>query len=201
MEEIKEGKATGVEFDELFMLCLLGKFLAPTASHSVARKLLKVVLCTKENVKSFDWTAYVAKKLQMAVSNYVKAYRENKEACPFVGGCLYFLLVCTLFILSCIEYCEMRVISYFMLASQVLFGEEFRLEKDKIAIDNAVVYWTDDKVQEMVSLEKDSNIGFLFGETSNGGKEKEKEKEVPKRDDETNQNAVAYLNPVSFCTC
>ena len=95
----------------------------------------------------------------------------------------------------------MRVISYFMLASQVLFGEEFRLEKDKIAIDNAIVYWTDDKVQEMVSVEKDSNIDFLFGETSNGGKEKEKEKEVPKRDDETNQNAVAYLNPVSFCTC
>ena len=111
------------------------------------------------------------------------------------------MLVCTLFTLSGIEYYEMRVISYFMLASQVLFGEEFRLEKDKIAIDNAVVYWTDDKVQEMVSLEKDSNIGFLFGETSNGGKEKEKEKEVPKRDDETNQNAVAYLNPVSLCTC
>ena len=44
VEEIKEGKATGVEFDELFMLCMLGTFLAPTASHTVARKLLKVVL-------------------------------------------------------------------------------------------------------------------------------------------------------------
>ena len=59
----------------------------------------------------------------------------------------------------------MRVISYFMLASQVLFGEEFRLEKDKIAIDNAVVYWTDDRVKEMVKKENDINVDILFQET------------------------------------
>ena len=112
MAEVEGGGVTGERFDLLFIVCMLGTFLAPTASTKVAKKLLKVAIYTKNRVREFDWATFIVKELHREVGEYVTAYRNNKEGRSFVGGCLYFLLVCIFGVFD-LKLCENIVIQNF----------------------------------------------------------------------------------------
>ncbi|KAI9110989.1 hypothetical protein K1719_018109 [Acacia pycnantha] len=77
----------------LFMMHMLGTFLAPTSSTTPAEKLLKVLASTINGFARFDWATYIAKDIQKELADYVNAIRGNNNCNSYVGGCIYMLLV------------------------------------------------------------------------------------------------------------
>ncbi|KAI9119575.1 hypothetical protein K1719_009451 [Acacia pycnantha] len=84
---------SGEQFEILFMMHMLGTFLAPTSSTTPSHQLLKVLTFTMKGFKSFDWATYVANDLWRELSDYVNALRGHKDCNSYVGGCIYMLLV------------------------------------------------------------------------------------------------------------
>ncbi|KAI9075638.1 hypothetical protein K1719_042388 [Acacia pycnantha] len=84
---------SGEQFEMLFMMHMLGTFLAPTSSTTPSHQLLKVLTFTVKGFKSFDWATYVANDLRRELSDYVNALRGHKDCNSYVGGCIYMLLV------------------------------------------------------------------------------------------------------------
>ncbi|KAI9127339.1 hypothetical protein K1719_001898 [Acacia pycnantha] len=84
---------SGDKFEMLFMMHMLGTFLAPTSSTTLAEKLLKVLTSTINGFARFDWATYIAKDIQKELADYVNAIRGNKNCNSYVGGCIYMLLV------------------------------------------------------------------------------------------------------------
>ncbi|XP_028804747.1 uncharacterized protein LOC114759695 [Neltuma alba] len=124
-------------FELLFMLVTLGTFLAPTSSAKVGEKLLKVVCSTMNGYKRYDWATYIMNDLYKEMEDYVNLFMKERDPCCTVGGCLYFLVL--------------------------YLGEKFPLSK---AINhdptNAIAYWTDQRIKELVNKESKSNIGLLY---------------------------------------
>ncbi|KAI9123114.1 hypothetical protein K1719_006003 [Acacia pycnantha] len=77
----------------LFMMHMLGTFLAPTSSTTPSLQLLKVLTFTMKEFASFDWATYVANDLRKELSDYVNVLRGHKDCNSYVGGCIYMLLV------------------------------------------------------------------------------------------------------------
>ncbi|KAI9111404.1 hypothetical protein K1719_017094 [Acacia pycnantha] len=84
---------SGEKFEMLFMMHMLGTFLAPTSSTTPAEKLLKVLTSTNNGFARFDWATYIAKDIQKELADYVNAIRGNNNCNSYVGGCIYMLLV------------------------------------------------------------------------------------------------------------
>ncbi|KAI9127587.1 hypothetical protein K1719_000580 [Acacia pycnantha] len=84
---------SGDKFEMLFMMHMLGTFLAPTSSTTPAEKLLKVLTSTINGFARFDWATYIAKDIQKELADYVNAIRGNNNCNSYVGGCIYMLLV------------------------------------------------------------------------------------------------------------
>ncbi|KAI9095319.1 hypothetical protein K1719_026353 [Acacia pycnantha] len=84
---------SGEQFEMLFMMHILGTFLAPTSSTTPSHQLLKVLTFTMKGFKSFDWAIYVANDLRRELSDYVNALRGHKDCNSYVRGCIYMLLV------------------------------------------------------------------------------------------------------------
>ncbi|KAI9109287.1 hypothetical protein K1719_019910 [Acacia pycnantha] len=70
----------------LFMMHMLGTFLAPTSSTTPAEKLLKVLASTINGFARFDWATYIAKDIQKELADYVNAIRGNNNCNSYVGG-------------------------------------------------------------------------------------------------------------------
>ncbi|KAI9109842.1 hypothetical protein K1719_018883 [Acacia pycnantha] len=62
---------SGEQFEMLFMMHMLGTFLAPTSSTTPSHQLLKVLTFTMKGFKSFDWATYVANDLRRELSDHV----------------------------------------------------------------------------------------------------------------------------------
>ncbi|KAI9077352.1 hypothetical protein K1719_040665 [Acacia pycnantha] len=84
---------SGDQFEILFMMHMLGTFLAPTSSTTPSMQLLKVLTSTMKGFSQFDWATYIANDLRRELSDYVNATRRNKDCNSYVGGCIYMLLV------------------------------------------------------------------------------------------------------------
>ncbi|KAI9078954.1 hypothetical protein K1719_039103 [Acacia pycnantha] len=81
------------KFEMLFMMHMLGTFLTPTSSTTLAEKLLKVLTSTINGFARFNWATYIAKDIQKELADYVNAIRGNNNCNSYVGGCIYMLLV------------------------------------------------------------------------------------------------------------
>ncbi|KAI9107185.1 hypothetical protein K1719_021794 [Acacia pycnantha] len=84
---------SGEKFEMLFMMHMLGTFLAPTSSTTPAEKLLKVLTSTIKGFARFNWATYIAKDIQKELADYVNVIRGNNNCNSYVGGCIYMLLV------------------------------------------------------------------------------------------------------------
>ncbi|KAI9127688.1 hypothetical protein K1719_000681 [Acacia pycnantha] len=84
---------SGEKFEMLFMMHMLGTFLAPTSSTTLVDKLLKVLTSTMKGFANFDRATYIATDLRKELADYVNAIRGNKDCNSYVGGCIYMLLV------------------------------------------------------------------------------------------------------------
>ncbi|KAI9126392.1 hypothetical protein K1719_002813 [Acacia pycnantha] len=84
---------SGEKFEMLFMMHMLGTFLAPTSSTTPVEKLLKMLTSTINGFARFDWATYIANDIQKELADYVNAIRGNNNCNSYVGGCIYMLLV------------------------------------------------------------------------------------------------------------
>ncbi|KAI9092991.1 hypothetical protein K1719_027514 [Acacia pycnantha] len=75
---ITSGKS-GEKFEMLFMMHMLGIFLASTSSTTPDDKLLKVLTSTMKGFAHFDWATYIAKDLRKELSDYVNVIRGKKR--------------------------------------------------------------------------------------------------------------------------
>ncbi|XP_028767477.1 uncharacterized protein LOC114725158 [Neltuma alba] len=136
LADIKSG-TDDEHFELLFMLVTLGTFLAPTSSARVGEKLLRVVCATMNGYEQYDWATYIMNDLYKEMEDYVNLFRKERDPCCTVGGCLYFLVL--------------------------YLGEKFPLSKaTNHDPTNAIAYWTDKRIKELVNKESKSNIGLLY---------------------------------------
>ncbi|XP_028755906.1 uncharacterized protein LOC114715276 [Neltuma alba] len=164
LKDIKSGE-NEENFEFLFMLYILGSFLAPTSQTTVSDKLVRVMCCTMNEFHRFDWATYIVNNLWKEMEDYVEVYRnvgeDNDEGSCNVGGCIYLLLL--------------------------YLAERFPLSKSiRDGSISAIQFWTDERIKEMTKKERQSNRGLLY---------KEKGSKVRVGDEERRRRSVADLYP------
>ncbi|XP_028794538.1 uncharacterized protein LOC114750156 [Neltuma alba] len=135
-EKIKSDEEDG-NFEFYFVLFTVGTLLCPTGSASVSDKVLKVMACTENNWKKFDWASFVLDKLSEEIKRYNRSSKEGQtESARVVGECIYFLLL------------------HFLQRFPLQGGEP----KDK----DVVRHWDDKAVKRRIDAEKESRHGIFY---------------------------------------